>query len=80
MDYRTQRSNVGFIHMHQNLAIVPVRDEEAIQSALSCVKGTIQQAVSDLAPAMAKAIQCVFPSSIHVLDHFHIIPRVLINQ
>lgn len=55
------------------LAVVPGRDEEAIKKALSSVKGTIQQAVSDLAPAMAKAIQSIAPSAIHVLDTFHIV-------
>jgi transposase len=68
--YATSVLNADTGHV---LAIVPGRDEQAIQSALSCVEGTVQQAVSDLAPAMAKAIQRAFPSAIHVLDPFHLI-------
>lgn len=55
------------------LAIVPHRDQEAITSVLQKVTGTIQAVVSDFAPAMANAIQTVFPSAIHVLDRFHLV-------
>ena len=55
------------------LAIVPHRDQEAITSVLKEVTGTIRAVVSDFAPAMANAIQTVFPSAIHVLDRFHLI-------
>lgn len=55
------------------LAIVPHRDQEAIASVLQKITGTIRAVVSDFAPAMANAIQTVFPSAIHVLDRFHLI-------
>lgn len=55
------------------LAIVSDRDEDAITTLLKQVQGKIRSAVSDFAPAMANAIQNVFPKAIHVLDRFHLI-------
>ncbi len=55
------------------LAIVPHRNQEAITSVLQKVTGKIQAVVSDFAPAMANAIQTVFPSAIHVLNRFHLV-------
>lgn len=55
------------------LAIVPHRDQKAIASVLQKITGTIRAVVSDFAPAMANAIQAVFPSAIHVLDRFHLV-------
>ncbi|AQQ52172.1 hypothetical protein B0X71_18895 (plasmid) [Planococcus lenghuensis] len=55
------------------LAVARGRDEEAIKTVLAKVKGSVKVVVSDLAPAMAKAIQATFPSAGHILDRFHII-------
>ena len=55
------------------LAIVPHRDQEAVESVLKKVIGKIRTVVSDFAPAMANAIQAVYPASIHVLDRFHLV-------
>lgn len=55
------------------LSIVQNRDESAITILLKQVTGKIRSAVSDFAPAMANAIQSVFPTAIHVLDRFHLI-------
>ena len=55
------------------LAIVPHRDQDAIESLLKKVTGSIQTAVSDFAAAMAGAIKSVFPTAIHVLDRFHLV-------
>ncbi len=55
------------------LAILPHRNQEAITSVLQKITGTIRAVVSDLAPAMAYAIQTVFPFAIHVLDRFHLV-------
>lgn len=55
------------------LAIVPHRNQEAITSVLQKITGTIRAVVSDFAPAMAYAIQTVFPSAIHVLDRFPLV-------
>jgi transposase len=49
------------------------KNEEAIVEALQPVASTVKYVVSDLAPAMRKAIQKVCPKAIHVLDHFHVI-------
>lgn len=55
------------------LSIVPDRNQEAIATALRQVSGKIRAVVSDFAPAMAKAIQAVFPTACHVLDRFHLV-------
>lgn len=55
------------------LAILPHRDQDAIEAVLKKVTGTIQTVVSDFAPAMAGAIQTVCPTAVHVLDRFHLI-------
>lgn len=55
------------------LAIVPHRDQDAIEAVLRKVTGKIQTVVSDFAPAMAGAIQAVYPAAVHVLDRFHLI-------
>ncbi|WP_414674129.1 transposase, partial [Lysinibacillus sp. UBA6686] len=52
------------------LAIVPHRNQDAITAALQKVTGPIRTVVSDFAPAMANAIQAVYPTAIHVLDPF----------
>ncbi len=54
------------------LAIVPHRDQYAITAVLQKVTGPIRAVVSDFAPAMANAIQAVYPNEIHVLDRFHL--------
>ncbi|MGY3190607.1 ISL3 family transposase [Lysinibacillus sp. TE18511] len=55
------------------LAIVPHRDQDAITAVLQKVIGPIRAVVSDFAPAMANAIQTVYPTAIHVLDRFHLV-------
>ena len=55
------------------MAIVRHRDQEAVESVLKKVIGKIRTVVSDFAPAMANAIQAVYPASIHVLDGFHLV-------
>lgn len=55
------------------LAIVPHRDQDAIEAVLKKVTGTIQTVISDFAPAMAGVIQAVYPAAIHVLDRFHLV-------
>lgn len=55
------------------LAIMPQRDQDAIEAVLAKVTGKIQTVISDFAPAMAGAIQAVYPHAIHVLDRFHLI-------
>lgn len=55
------------------LAIVPHRNQDAITTALQKVTGPIRAVVSDFAPAMANAIQAVYPTAIHVLDRFHLV-------
>lgn len=55
------------------LAIVPHRDQDAIEAVLKKVIGSIQTVVSDFAAAMVGAIQVVYPTAIHVLDRFHLI-------
>ncbi|WP_286923674.1 transposase, partial [Lysinibacillus sp. UBA6686] len=44
------------------LAIVPHRNQDAIIAVLQKVTGPIRTVVSDFAPAMANAIQAVYPS------------------
>jgi transposase len=68
--YATSVLNADTGHV---LAVVPHRDQDAIETALSFVKGKVKAVVSDLAPAMAKAVQTIFPDAIHVLDRFHIV-------
>ena len=55
------------------LAIVPHRDQDAIEAVLKKVTGKIQHVMSDFAPAMAGAIKAVYPEAIHVLDRFHLV-------
>ena len=55
------------------LAIVPHRNQEAIEAVLKKITGKIQTVISDFAPAMAGAIQAVYPAAIHVLDRFHLV-------
>ena len=55
------------------LAIVPHRDQDAIESVLKKVTGPIQTVISDFAATMAGAIQAVYPTAIHVLDRFHLV-------
>ncbi|HCG1945466.1 TPA: ISL3 family transposase, partial [Vibrio cholerae] len=55
------------------LAVVPHRNQDAITAALQKVTGPIRAVVSDFAPAMANAIQAVYPTAIHVLDRFHLV-------
>lgn len=55
------------------LAIVPHRDQDAIEAVLKKVTGKIQHVMSDFAPAMAGAIKAVYPKAIHVLDRFHLV-------
>ncbi|MBB6284920.1 ISL3 family transposase [Geobacillus subterraneus] len=54
-------------------AIEAGKNEEAIGRALAHVSGSVQYVVSDLAPAMKKAIQRVCPEATHVVDYFHVI-------
>lgn len=49
------------------------KNEAAIRSALACVSSSVQCVVSDLAPAMKKAIQGTCPEAVHVVDYFHVI-------
>lgn len=49
------------------------KKEEAIRSVLACVSSSIQWVVSDLAPAMEKAIQGVYPEAICVADYVYVI-------
>jgi transposase len=58
------------------LAVTNGRNQEAIQQALKTVQGNVAYIVSDLAPAMKKAIEEVFPKAIHVLDRFHVIQLI----
>ena len=53
------------------LAIVPHRNQDAITAALQKVTGLIRMVVSDFTPAMANAIQSVYPTAIHMLDRFY---------
>ena len=55
------------------LAIVPHKNQDAIEVVLKKVTGKICTVISDFAPAMAGAIQAVFPAEIHVLDRFHLV-------
>ncbi|HBT73497.1 MAG TPA: ISL3 family transposase, partial [Lysinibacillus sp.] len=55
------------------LAIVPHRNQDVITAVLQKVTGPIRAVVSDFAPAMANAIQAVYPTAIHVLDRFHLV-------
>lgn len=55
------------------LAIFPNRDQVAIEAVLKKVTGKIRTVISDFAPAMAGAIQAVYPATVHVLDRFHLI-------
>ncbi|OCS93358.1 transposase [Caryophanon latum] len=55
------------------LAIVPHRDQDAIEAVLKKVTGKIQTVISDFAPAMAGAIEAVYPAAVHVLDRFHLV-------
>lgn len=55
------------------LAAGPGRNAEAIQAVLKKVHGVIKEAVSDFAPAMAKAIQVVCPTALHIMDRFHLV-------
>lgn len=55
------------------LAIVPHRNQEAIEAVLKKITGKIQTVISDFAPAMAGAIKAVYPAAIHVLDRFHLV-------
>lgn len=55
------------------LAIVPHRDQDAIEAALKKVTGKIRTVISDFAPAIAGAIRTVYPTAVHVLDRFHLV-------
>ncbi|QPR68143.1 transposase [Lysinibacillus macroides] len=55
------------------LAIVPHQNQDAITAALQKVTGPIRAVVSDFAPAMVNAIQAVYPTTMHVLDRFHLV-------
>ncbi|PHE28505.1 hypothetical protein COF51_28370 [Bacillus pseudomycoides] len=55
------------------LPIMPHSDQTAITSILAKITGNIKAVVSDLAPAMANAIQSVFQKAVHILDCFHLI-------
>ena len=55
------------------LAIVPQRNQEAIEAVLKKITGKIQTVISDFVPAMAGAIKAVYPAAIHVLDRFHLV-------
>lgn len=55
------------------LAIMPHRDQNAIEAVLKKVIGKIQTVISDFAPASASAVQTVYPHAIHVLDRFHLV-------
>ena len=55
------------------LAIVPHRNQAAIEAVLNQVMGKIRTVISDFAPAMAGAIKAVFPTAVHVLDRFHLV-------
>ncbi|AEV17699.1 Transposase [Geobacillus thermoleovorans CCB_US3_UF5] len=54
-------------------AIEAGKNEEAIGRALAHVSDSVQYVVSDLAPAMKKAIQGMCPEAKHVVDDFHVI-------
>ena len=49
------------------------KNEEAIGRVLAPVSDSVQYVVSDLAPAMKKAIQGACPEAKHVVDYFHVI-------
>ncbi|EPZ37621.1 transposase, partial [Anoxybacillus ayderensis] len=70
--YATSVLNTDTGHV---LAVVPHRDrdQDAMETALSLANGNVKAVVSDLAPAIAKAVGAVFSDAIHVLDRFHII-------
>lgn len=55
------------------LSIASGKNKEAIVEALQPVASKVKYVVSDLAPAMRKAMEKVCPKAIHVLDHFHVI-------
>ena len=69
-NYATSVLNAESGHI---LAIVPHRDQDAIETVLKKVIGKIQTVISDFAPAMAGAIKAVFSATIQVLDHFHLV-------
>lgn len=60
-------------HTGRILAIVPHRDQDAIEAVLKKVTGKIQTVISDFAPAMVSAIQAIFPEATHILDRFHLV-------
>lgn len=68
--YATSVLNADTGHV---LATGPGRNTEAIQAVLKKVHGVIKEATSDFAPAMAKAIQAVFPAALHIMDRFHLV-------
>ncbi|MBB6282002.1 transposase [Geobacillus subterraneus] len=55
------------------LSMASGKNEEAIVETLQPVASKVKDVVSDLAPAMRKAIEKVCPKVIPVLDHFHVI-------
>ncbi|MEK4177895.1 ISL3 family transposase [Aeribacillus sp. FSL K6-2848] len=55
------------------LAIVPHRDQQAIETVLKKVTGKVRTVMSDFSAAMAGAIQTVYPTAVHVLDRFHLV-------
>ncbi|KJE26030.1 transposase family protein [Geobacillus kaustophilus] len=57
----------------EGYAIEAGKNEEAIRRALAHVSRSVQYVVSDLAPAMKKAIQGGCPEATHVVDYFHVI-------
>lgn len=68
--YATSVLNADTGHV---LAAGPGRNMEAIQAVLKKVRGVVKEAASDFAPAMAKAIQTVFPAALHIMDRFHLV-------
>ncbi|KYD27031.1 hypothetical protein B4113_0317 [Geobacillus sp. B4113_201601] len=53
------------------LSVASGKNEEAIVEALQPIAAKVKYVVSDLAPAMRKAMEKVCPKAVHVLDHFH---------
>lgn len=70
---QTYATSVLSVDTGHVLATGPGRNTEAIQAVLKKVHGVIQEAASDFAFTMAKAIQTVFPAALHIMDRFHLI-------
>lgn len=56
----------------QVLEFVEGKNEDAVMEALQLFVETITDVVSDLAPAMSKAIEKTYPNATHIMDHFYV--------